>query len=132
MIRRRPLNDYKRILQWRAQTEVTDNYGIGLVMEKLWHIMFGKDPVQYVMDLQLWPKANTESPAVRVKSNAGATYMDCAGHYHLAKYCTRFARSRQPCSHARETLLKVDHAYTVPAIQDPWLAYSLKATSSAP
>jgi hypothetical protein len=108
MIRRRPLNDYKRILQWIAQTEVTDNYGIGLVMEKLWHIIFGKDPVQYVMDLQLWPKANTESPAVPVKSNAGATYMDCAGHYHLAKYCTRFARSRQPCSHARETLLKLD------------------------
>ncbi|KAH1912576.1 hypothetical protein KXW47_007446, partial [Aspergillus fumigatus] len=45
MVRRRPLNDYKRILQWIAQTEVTDDYGIGFVMEKLWHIMFGKDPV---------------------------------------------------------------------------------------
>jgi hypothetical protein len=77
-------------------------------MEKLWHIMFGKDPVQYVMDLQLWPKANTESPAVPVKSNAGATYLDCAGHYHLAKYCTRLTWSRQPCSYARETLLKLD------------------------
>ncbi|KAF5854707.1 hypothetical protein ETB97_000950, partial [Aspergillus alliaceus] len=34
----RPRSDYERILHWVSTTSVTDNYGIGFVLEKIWHI----------------------------------------------------------------------------------------------
>ncbi|KAI2792166.1 hypothetical protein POX_b02203 [Penicillium oxalicum] len=44
-IRARPKEDYERILEWMATTELTDNFGVGWVMEKVWHIVFGMEPV---------------------------------------------------------------------------------------
>lgn len=44
-IRRRPRSDYERMLRWVATTDVSDNYGIGFFMEKMWHIVFGLEPV---------------------------------------------------------------------------------------
>lgn len=41
----RPREDYKRILRWVAETDLTDNFGVGWVLEKLWHIIFGMDAV---------------------------------------------------------------------------------------
>lgn len=46
-IRARPKEDYIRILEWAATTKLTDDFGVGWVMEKLWwHIVFGMDVVQ--------------------------------------------------------------------------------------
>ena len=44
-IRERPRNDYVRVLYWIATTDMTDNYGIGWLVEKLWHILFGMPAV---------------------------------------------------------------------------------------
>jgi hypothetical protein len=44
-IRERPRDDYARILQWVAETDVSDSYGIGFLLEKIWHIIFGFDPI---------------------------------------------------------------------------------------
>ncbi|KAE8152888.1 hypothetical protein BDV25DRAFT_169871 [Aspergillus avenaceus] len=45
-IRERPLSDYERILNWVENTHVTDSYGIGWTVEKIWHILFGM-PASY-------------------------------------------------------------------------------------
>lgn len=45
-IRARPKEDYERILNWMVTTKITDSFGIGWVMEKLWHIIFGMDARQ--------------------------------------------------------------------------------------
>ncbi|KAJ5469393.1 hypothetical protein N7539_009011 [Penicillium diatomitis] len=45
-IQERPLEDYIRILDWVANTDLTDNYGIGWLIEKLWHLFFGMPAVQ--------------------------------------------------------------------------------------
>lgn len=45
-IRARPKEDYQRILEWAATTELTDDFGVGWVLEKLWHIIFGMDVVE--------------------------------------------------------------------------------------
>ncbi|KAJ5908985.1 hypothetical protein N7495_001667 [Penicillium taxi] len=42
----RPREDYMRMLEWAATTKMTDDFGVGWVMEKLWHIIFGMDAVQ--------------------------------------------------------------------------------------
>ncbi|KAJ5097030.1 hypothetical protein N7456_007751 [Penicillium angulare] len=47
-IQERPRSDYIRILEWIATTDMTDNYGIGWLIEKLWHVIFGMPAVQYV------------------------------------------------------------------------------------
>lgn len=44
-IRARPKEDYRRILDWAATTELTDDFGVGWVLEKLWHIIFGMGAV---------------------------------------------------------------------------------------
>ncbi|KAJ5242564.1 uncharacterized protein N7469_000891 [Penicillium citrinum] len=44
-IQERPLEDYIRILNWIATTDITDNYGLGWLIEKLWHIIFGMPAV---------------------------------------------------------------------------------------
>jgi hypothetical protein len=44
-IQERPQSDYIRILEWIATTDMTDNYGIGWLIEKLWHIIFGMPAV---------------------------------------------------------------------------------------
>ena len=40
----RPRNDYLRYLQWVTETELEDAVS-GRVMEYLWHIIFGQEPV---------------------------------------------------------------------------------------
>ncbi|CRG92031.1 hypothetical protein PISL3812_09086 [Talaromyces islandicus] len=44
-IRARPREDYERILNWAANTDFTDSYGIGWTIEKIWHVLFGMEPV---------------------------------------------------------------------------------------
>lgn len=44
-IQERPQSDYIRILEWIATTDMTDNYGIGWLIEKLWHMIFGMPAV---------------------------------------------------------------------------------------
>lgn len=44
-IQERPRSDYERILYWIATTDMTDNYGVGWLIEKLWHIIFGMPAV---------------------------------------------------------------------------------------
>jgi Protein of unknown function (DUF3431). len=44
-IQERPKSDYIHILQWIAYTDMTDNYGIGWLIEKLWHFIFGMPAV---------------------------------------------------------------------------------------
>ena len=44
-IRARPKADYQRILDWASMTELTNDFGVGWVLEKLWHIIFGMDAV---------------------------------------------------------------------------------------
>ncbi|PIG87785.1 hypothetical protein AARAC_011984 [Aspergillus arachidicola] len=45
-IQQRPRSEYERLLNWAANTTRTDSYGIGWVLEKLWHIIFGMNAVQ--------------------------------------------------------------------------------------
>nr|POE46732.1 hypothetical protein CFP56_70964 [Quercus suber] len=44
-IRKRPRRDYERMLAWADKTTQTDNFGVGWVFEKLWHIIFGMDVI---------------------------------------------------------------------------------------
>lgn len=44
-IQARPKEDYERILEWAATTDLTDDFGVGWVLEKIWHVIFGMDPV---------------------------------------------------------------------------------------
>ncbi|OOQ90960.1 hypothetical protein PEBR_01766 [Penicillium brasilianum] len=44
-IQERPQSDYISILEWIATTDMTDNYGIGWLIEKLWHMIFGMPAV---------------------------------------------------------------------------------------
>lgn len=53
-IQARPLEAYQRILNWVANTDFTDSYGIGWTIEKLWHVMFGREPVEYVFFFPLF------------------------------------------------------------------------------
>ncbi|KAJ5162903.1 uncharacterized protein N7500_004733 [Penicillium coprophilum] len=60
-IRERGWTDYNRFLQWLPKgLEYSDTYGVGWLMEKLWHIIFGMpaidcaDPVQCRCDLYGW------------------------------------------------------------------------------
>ncbi|KAJ5591836.1 uncharacterized protein N7459_002205 [Penicillium hispanicum] len=41
----RTKEDYLRIMEWIATTDMSDNYGIGWLLEKLWHIFLGMPPV---------------------------------------------------------------------------------------
>ncbi len=43
-VRQRPLSDYERFRQWIIDTEMDDAKS-GRVMEFLWHVIFGMDPV---------------------------------------------------------------------------------------
>ena len=44
---KRPVNDYKHFRQWLIDTNMTDRHS-GRVFEYLWHIIFGKQPIQWV------------------------------------------------------------------------------------
>lgn len=46
-ILKRPLEDYLRYHQWLMDTSMSDEIS-GRIMEYSWHMIFGKDPVQYV------------------------------------------------------------------------------------
>jgi hypothetical protein len=46
-ILKRPLSDYQRMHKWLMDTDFTDQVS-GTIMEYMWHIIFGRDPVQYV------------------------------------------------------------------------------------
>ncbi|KAJ6121419.1 hypothetical protein N7512_003884 [Penicillium capsulatum] len=39
-IHQRPREDYERMLNWVTSTNSTDSFGVGWMMEKLWHIVF--------------------------------------------------------------------------------------------
>lgn len=41
---KRPLEDYQRYQQWLMETELPDDVS-GRIMEYMWHIIFGKDPI---------------------------------------------------------------------------------------
>ena len=43
-VRKRPRSDYERYYRWLMETELDDATS-GRVMEYLWHIIFGKDPI---------------------------------------------------------------------------------------
>ena len=43
----RPLEDYVRYHQWLMNTTMSDEIS-GRIMEYAWHMIFGKEPVQYV------------------------------------------------------------------------------------
>ncbi|KAJ5174661.1 uncharacterized protein N7482_000538, partial [Penicillium canariense] len=43
-IRQRSRADYRKIMIWTGTTDMTDNYGIGWLTEKIWHMMFGMPP----------------------------------------------------------------------------------------
>nr|OQO17847.1 hypothetical protein B0A51_15509 [Rachicladosporium sp. CCFEE 5018] len=45
-IRQRPKSDYVRMMHWMATTRQNDTFGVGWVMEKLWHVVFGMESVQ--------------------------------------------------------------------------------------
>lgn len=47
-IRAMPRSHYERILNWVVNTQWASSFGIGWMMEKLWHIVFGMPAVQYV------------------------------------------------------------------------------------
>lgn len=40
-IRKRSKADYLKIMIWTGTTDMTDNYGIGWLTEKIWHMIFG-------------------------------------------------------------------------------------------
>jgi hypothetical protein len=44
---KKPLSDYRHYLDWLINTALNDDTS-GRVLEHLWHIIFGRDPVQYV------------------------------------------------------------------------------------
>jgi hypothetical protein len=44
-ILQRPKKDYERMLQWAAETERTDSFGVGWVYEKIWHLIFGMEEI---------------------------------------------------------------------------------------
>ncbi|KAG9948853.1 hypothetical protein KCU85_g4758, partial [Aureobasidium melanogenum] len=45
-ILKRPRSDYERMLHWISKShDHLDDFGIGWVFEKLWHIVFGKDAI---------------------------------------------------------------------------------------
>lgn len=44
-IQARPRSDYRKMMIWVGTTDMTDNYGIGWLTEKLWHIIFGMPSV---------------------------------------------------------------------------------------
>jgi len=46
-VRKRPVEDYIKFRQWVIETEL-DDASSGRVMEFLWHVIFGKEAVQYV------------------------------------------------------------------------------------
>jgi hypothetical protein len=46
-ILQRPLKDYIRYHQWLMDTTMSDEIS-GRIMEYSWHMMFGKEPIQYV------------------------------------------------------------------------------------
>lgn len=48
---KRPLSDYRRYRQWILDTELSDEFA-GRVMEYLWHVIFGRDPV-FCPDLEM-------------------------------------------------------------------------------
>lgn len=43
-IQKRSQADYRKIMIWTGTTDMTDNYGIGWLTEKIWHMMFGMPP----------------------------------------------------------------------------------------
>jgi hypothetical protein len=50
-IQARLWEDYHRLLLWVDKAEWSDNFGIGWMMEKLWHVVFRMPAVRYVSSL---------------------------------------------------------------------------------
>lgn len=47
-IRERPRADYVRMLDWAANTNLPNGYGVGWVFEKIWQVVFGMGALQCV------------------------------------------------------------------------------------
>ncbi|KAJ5184640.1 hypothetical protein N7472_009480, partial [Penicillium cf. griseofulvum] len=66
-IRERGWNEYDRTLKWIEHNEWSNSYGIGWMLEKLWHIMFGmaavdcQETTQCRCDLYGWCGPNPET-----------------------------------------------------------------------
>jgi hypothetical protein len=45
-IRLRPKKDYERMMEWVRTQTWGDDYAVGFIFEKLWHIIFDMPPVQ--------------------------------------------------------------------------------------
>lgn len=82
----RPRDDYLRILQWTATTNVADSFGVGFLLEKIWHIIFGLDPIQYVGMSSGFDLEADQYAAARVSSNAAVTCTVGAGRSRMARY----------------------------------------------
>ncbi|KAJ5751294.1 hypothetical protein N7533_008322 [Penicillium manginii] len=73
IILNRPISDYERFIDWVAKTQWSDNYGIGWMMEKLWHIIFQmpanhcSDELQCRCDLYGWCGPNPLTGGVVLK-----------------------------------------------------------------
>ncbi|KAJ5198767.1 uncharacterized protein N7498_007884, partial [Penicillium cinerascens] len=73
IIQKRPINDYERFVDWVAKTQWSENYGIGWMMEKLWHIIFQMpanhcaDELQCRCDLYGWCGPNPLTEGVVLK-----------------------------------------------------------------
>lgn len=83
-IYQRPLNDYVNIRQWLLDTDL-DNAHSGRVMEYLWHVIFGKEAVQYVPTLKfavvtLAERKGLTLVAARILRLAIVMFMDGAEH----------------------------------------------------
>ena len=44
-IRQRPRSDYERMLKWADEVTIVDDFGVGWVFEKVWHVVFGMGAV---------------------------------------------------------------------------------------
>ncbi|KAJ5899299.1 hypothetical protein N7495_004043 [Penicillium taxi] len=67
---------YHKIMRWIGTTDATDNYGIGWLAEKLWHIIFHMPAVLYVNPHGVLISLTDISLDVPRRQNAAVIYMD--------------------------------------------------------
>ncbi|MCJ1436600.1 hypothetical protein MMC27_005980 [Xylographa pallens] len=77
-IRARPKTDYERYRNWIRETQLHDRTS-GRVMEYLWHIIFGKEPVQYVEAVRRWRSATVMCMVVVEERRGGTGWCDDVG-----------------------------------------------------
>lgn len=96
-IRSRPRSDYERMLDWAHGTNLTHDFGVGWVFEKIWHIVFLMDTTQYVFTSFHVPFVFlTVVIVVRVMNNAAVIIMDGAVLSRPERPFVRWEVSRAP------------------------------------